>query len=52
MKNRGLITGPEVQQQIAAGNLSSAVLGAGRIAQLEAELRAAKVGVKHVVYLI
>ena len=40
LKNKGLITGTAAQQEIAA---NSAVLGAGRIAQLEAELRQAKV---------
>lgn len=40
LKNKGLITGSSAQQEIAA---NSAVLGAGRIAQLEAELRQAKV---------
>ena len=40
LKNKGLITGASAQQEIAA---NSAVLGAGRIAQLEAELRQAKV---------
>ena len=43
MKNRGLITSPAVQQQIAAGNLSSAVLGAGRIAQLETQSKQLRV---------
>ena len=43
LKNKGLVTSPSVQQQIAAGNVGSAVLGAGRIAQLEAELKQAKV---------
>ena len=36
LKNKGLITGSSAQQQIAA---NSAVLGAGRIAHLEAQLR-------------
>ena len=42
LKNKGLITGTAAQQEIAA---NSAVLGAGRIAQLEAELRQSKVGI-------
>ena len=36
-KNKGLITGPEAQQKIAAGD------SAGAIAQLESELTQAKV---------
>ncbi len=41
LRNKGIITGPGVQEDLAAG---SAVLGAGRIAHLEAELRQAGVG--------
>ena len=37
-----MITGPQIQQEIAAGN-NPAVLGAGRIAELQAGLREAKV---------
>ena len=40
LRNKGIITGPGVQEDLAAG---SAVLGAGRIAHLEAELRQAGV---------
>ncbi len=40
MRNKGVITGSAAQQEIAA---NSAVLGAGKIAQLEAEMRQAKV---------
>ena len=47
LKNKGIITAPSVQQQIAAGNTGSAILGAGRIAQLEAQLKQAKVRDKH-----
>jgi hypothetical protein len=46
LKNKGVITSAAVQQQIAAGNLEpgGALLGAGRIAHLEAMLNDAKVG--------
>ena len=44
LKNKGVITGVAAQQQIAAsGGEVTAVLGAGRIAQLEIEIRNAKV---------
>ena len=45
LRSRGLITGAEVQQQIAGGHVSesSAVLGANRIAALEAKLKDAGV---------
>ena len=55
LRNKGVITGIEVQQQIAAGNqpkvqevdtdqnVGSAVLGANRIAVLEGALKEAKV---------
>ena len=44
LKNKGLITGPAAQQVIASGaGYGMATLGAGRIAQLEAELRQAMV---------
>ena len=43
LKSKGIITSVASQQQIAAGNTNTAVLGAGRIAQLDAELKQAKV---------
>ena len=43
LKTKGILTSPDAQQQIAAEAGGSAVLGAGRIAQLEAELKLAKV---------
>lgn len=46
LKNKGLITGSEAQERIAAGLAAAegtAVLGASRIAQLEVELKQAKV---------
>ncbi|KAI0210991.1 hypothetical protein LSAT2_004222 [Lamellibrachia satsuma] len=45
LKNKGLITGSEAQERIAAGLAAAegtAVLGASRIAQLEVELKQAK----------
>ena len=43
-KNKGAITSLEVQQHIAAGNVGgTAVLGAGKIAHLEAEVKQARV---------
>ena len=41
LRHKGLITGTKVQQEIAAGN-NTAVLGAGRIAELQVELREAE----------
>ncbi|XP_074662384.1 centrosomal protein of 162 kDa-like [Tubulanus polymorphus] len=41
LKNKGVITSPSTQQQLAAGG-GTAVLGAGKIAQLEAEIKQAK----------
>ena len=46
LRNKGLITGSEVQGKIAAGVMAAegtAVLGANRIAHLEVELKQAKV---------
>ena len=40
LRNKGIITAPSIQQQLQPG---SAVLGAGRITQLEAQLKQAKV---------
>ncbi|XP_071506797.1 centrosomal protein of 162 kDa-like [Diadema antillarum] len=37
LRNKGIITGPKIQQEIAAGN--TAVLGAGKIAELQAEIK-------------
>ena len=50
LRNRGLITGTEVQQQIAGGHVSQApaVLGANRIAALEAKLKETVVRYDHV----
>jgi hypothetical protein len=47
-KNKGLITGPEAQKKIAAGDSQ------GAIAQLESELTQAKVNrtLKNVVYTV
>ena len=42
LKNKGVITSPSVQQQLAAGT-GTAIMGAERIHQLEAELKLAKV---------
>jgi len=42
IKNKGVITSLTAQQEIAKGN-TTAALGAGRIAQLQAELRETKV---------
>ncbi|XP_064629139.1 centrosomal protein of 162 kDa-like [Lineus longissimus] len=41
LKNKGIITAPSVQQEIAAGT-GTAILGAGKIAQQEAEIRQMK----------
>ncbi|XP_038059164.1 centrosomal protein of 162 kDa-like [Patiria miniata] len=41
LRHKGLITGTKIQQEIAAGN-NPAVLGAGRIAELQVELREAE----------
>ena len=45
LKHKGLITSPAVQSELAAGNVGAmgAVLGAGQIAQLQAQLKQAKV---------
>ena len=44
-QNKGVITSLPVQQNIAAGNTNgSAILGAGKIAVLEAECKESKVG--------
>ncbi|XP_072178977.1 centrosomal protein of 162 kDa-like isoform X2 [Diadema setosum] len=37
LRNKGIITGQKIQQEIAAGN--TAVLGAGKIAELQAEIK-------------
>ncbi|XP_063954593.1 centrosomal protein of 162 kDa-like [Lytechinus pictus] len=37
LRNKGIITGDRIQQEIAAGN--TAVLGAGKIAELQAEIK-------------
>ncbi|XP_013389121.1 centrosomal protein of 162 kDa [Lingula anatina] len=42
LKNKGIITSSLAQQQIVAGSPGTAILGAGRIAQLNAELRQAQ----------
>ena len=46
LRNKGLITGSEAQEKIAAGVMAAegtAVLGANKIGQLEMELKQAKV---------
>ena len=54
LRSRGLITGAEVQQQIAGGHVSesSAVLGANRIAALEAKLKDAGVSSFSLILLV
>ena len=37
LRNKGVITGVQMQQDIAAGN--TAILGAGKIAELQAEIK-------------
>lgn len=45
LKSKGVITSLPAQQNIAAGNTPDGVLGAGRIAHLESEVKEARVNI-------